>query len=59
MQTDKHLHCDLVPRTAGESIGERRVIGDKKKMRRTQEKFLEAMQESAFALNLHVWSRRK
>ncbi len=32
------------------------MIGDKK-MRGTQEKFLETMQERCLALNLHVWSR--
>ncbi len=39
-----HLHCDFVPLTKRESIGERRD-GRQKKMRRTQEEFLEAMQE--------------
>ncbi len=41
-ETTPHLHCDFVPLLA-ESIGED-VMGDKE-MRRTQEKFLEAMQE--------------
>ncbi len=45
-----------MPLTKRESIGERRD-GDKK-MRRTQEKFLEAMQERVLALNLHVWGRK-
>ncbi len=40
-------------RLKGESIGERYVIGDKKKMRRTQ-KFLEKQCKKGASLELHV-----
>ncbi len=43
-QTTPHLHCDFVPLTKRGITGERR--DSDKEMRRTQEKFLEAMQES-------------
>ncbi len=46
-----HLHCVILCRwPSGESIGEKDVIGDKENAG-TQEKFLEAMQERAPALN--------
>lgn len=44
-ETTPHLHCDFVPLTERGNLSAKDVIGDKKKMRRTQEKFLEAMQE--------------
>ena len=44
-ETTPHLHCDFVPLTKRGNLSAKDVIGDKKKMRRTQEKFLEAMQE--------------
>lgn len=44
-ETTPHLHCDFVPLTKRGNLSAKDVIGDKKKMRRTQEKFLGAMQE--------------
>jgi plasmid recombination enzyme len=44
-ETTPHLHCDFVPLTKRGNLSAKDVIGNKKKMRRTQEKFLEAMQE--------------
>ena len=44
-ETTPHLHCDFVPLTKRGNLSAKDVIGDKKKMRRTQEKFREAMQE--------------
>ena len=39
-ETTPHLHCDFVPLTKRGNLSAKDVIGDKKKMRRTQEKFL-------------------
>ncbi len=53
-ETTPHLHCDFVPLTKRNHAA-KDVMEDKKKIRRTQEKFLEAMQEGCLALNLHTF----
>ncbi len=44
---------DFVPLTAGESIM-KDAIGDKKKMRRTQEKFLKQCKERVLSRHFHA-----
>ena len=44
-ETTPHLHMDFVPLTPDGKLSAKSVIGDKAKMRKTQERFLERMQE--------------
>ncbi len=52
-ETTPHLHCDLHVDRRG-NLYRRKTIGDKKKMRRTQEKSLKQCKSGRLALNLHV-----
>lgn len=44
-ETTPHLHMDFVPLTPDGKLSAKSVIGDKGKLRKTQERFLERMQE--------------
>lgn len=44
-ETTPHLHFDFVPLTKKGGLSAREVIGDRAQMRKTQARFLEAMQE--------------
>lgn len=44
-ETTPHLHFDFVPITKSGGLSAREVVGDRAQMRKTQARFLEAMQE--------------
>ena len=44
-ETTPHLHFDFVPITPKGGLSAREVVGDRAQMRKTQERFLEAMQK--------------
>ena len=44
-ETTPHLHFDFVPITKNGGLSAREVVGDRAQMRKTQARFLEAMQE--------------